>query len=202
MNDLESKETTIHFIQSIITKYVLLGKVGSQGMQNTKDNFGDRNKVRARSVFTKDQLSTLMLFYKKNPLPKRQTIQRISEQIGHPFKVVKVWFQNSRARDRLKGRIVLDPTKGHLPASFFNYRNLAALGIFSQFPMSGLMASGGDEQTTSNINFSSFLEANAPNPLTLDPELFQEKHTSKFSYLNLYKRDFLKVEKEIADLWN
>ena len=153
-------------------------------MQNTKDNFGDRNKVRARSVFTKDQLATLMLFYKKNPLPKRQTIQRISEQIGHPFKVVKVWFQNSRARDRLKGRIVLDPTKGHLPASFFNYRNLAALGILSQFPFAGgLTTNGGEEQITSNINFSSLLEANTTNPMTLDPELFQEKHTSKFIYL-------------------
>ena len=30
---------------------------------------------------------------------------QIAEAIGHPYKVVKVWFQNSRAKDRREGKL-------------------------------------------------------------------------------------------------
>ena len=46
----------------------------------------------------------LKSFYALNPKPKREELQQIAENIGHPFKVIKVWFQNTRARDRKEKR--------------------------------------------------------------------------------------------------
>jgi hypothetical protein len=42
--------------------------------------------------------------YNNNSKPKREELQMIADEIGHPFKVIKVWFQNTRARDRREGR--------------------------------------------------------------------------------------------------
>ena len=50
------------------------------------------------------QVMILKSFYALNPKPKREELQQIAENIGHPFKVIKVWFQNTRARDRKEKR--------------------------------------------------------------------------------------------------
>ena len=73
------------------------------------------------------------------------------------FKVVKVWFQNSRARDRREGKPVLHPSGGHLPTGFFNNGpdgnsfpgngngpiGLAASGLFPRLPLLGPLMNGG-----------------------------------------------------------
>ena len=43
------------------------------------------------------QVTILKSFYALNPKPKREELQQIADNIGHPFKVIKVWFQNTRA---------------------------------------------------------------------------------------------------------
>ena len=50
------------------------------------------------------QVTILKSFYSLNPKPKREELQQIADNIGHPFKVIKVWFQNTRARDRKEKR--------------------------------------------------------------------------------------------------
>ena len=55
---------------------------------------------RVRTLISDDQSALLRKFYSDNPKPRREELQQIAEKIGHPFKVVKVWFQNTRARDR------------------------------------------------------------------------------------------------------
>lgn len=92
---------------------------GSNGNLNASNSSGDERKVRVRTLISDEQLAVLKSFYHKNPRPKREELERISSKIGHPFKVVKVWFQNSRARDRREGKPVLHPSGGHLPAGFF-----------------------------------------------------------------------------------
>jgi hypothetical protein len=64
----------------------------------------DERKVRVRTLISDEQLSVLKTHYLMNPRPKREDLEKIADQIGHPFKVVKVWFQNSRARDRREGK--------------------------------------------------------------------------------------------------
>lgn len=106
---------------------------------------GDERKVRVRTLISDEQLSILKAHYNKNPRPKREELERISEQIGHPFKVVKVWFQNSRARDRREGKPVVNSPGNHLP--YFNelgsnpILNAAAAssGLFPRLPMLGPM---------------------------------------------------------------
>ncbi|GAB6019260.1 Zinc finger protein 1, variant 2 [Chamberlinius hualienensis] len=68
-------------------------------------NDGSR-KVRMRSLFSEDQLKVLRTHYEVDPRPKKQELQKISHEINFSTRVVQVWFQNMRARDRKKGKPV------------------------------------------------------------------------------------------------
>ena len=63
-------------------------------------------KSRARSNYTEEQLSVLKSCYSVNQMPRREELMQIAEAIGHPYKVVKVWFQNYRAKERKEGKVV------------------------------------------------------------------------------------------------
>lgn len=69
----------------------------------------DGRKVRVRSQIAEEQLIILKRFYALNPRPKREELEKISQQVGFPVRVVQVWFQNNRARDRREGRLVHIP---------------------------------------------------------------------------------------------
>ena len=45
-------------------------------------------------------MTLLRSFYETNPKPDREQMHKLAKDIGQTFKVVKTWFQNSRARDR------------------------------------------------------------------------------------------------------
>lgn len=69
----------------------------------------DGRKVRVRSLISDEQLKVLKDNYALNPRPKREELSKIAEQIGFPVRVVQVWFQNTRARDRREGRLINVP---------------------------------------------------------------------------------------------
>jgi uncharacterized Zn-finger protein len=69
----------------------------------------DGRKVRVRSLISDEQLKVLKDNYKMNPRPKREDLEKIAETIGFPVRVVQVWFQNTRARDRREGRLIQVP---------------------------------------------------------------------------------------------
>ncbi|RZC38840.1 zinc finger protein 1, partial [Asbolus verrucosus] len=69
----------------------------------------DGRKVRVRSLISDEQLKVLKDNYKINPRPKREDLEKIAETIGFPVRVVQVWFQNTRARDRREGRLIQVP---------------------------------------------------------------------------------------------
>lgn len=69
----------------------------------------DGRKVRVRSLIADKQLKVLKDCYALNPRPKREELVKIANQIGFPVRVVQVWFQNTRARDRREGRLVQIP---------------------------------------------------------------------------------------------
>lgn len=69
----------------------------------------DGRKVRVRSLISDEQLKVLKDHYKLNPRPKREDLEKIAETIGFPVRVVQVWFQNTRARDRREGRLIQVP---------------------------------------------------------------------------------------------
>ncbi|KAJ4450000.1 hypothetical protein ANN_01407 [Periplaneta americana] len=69
----------------------------------------DGRKVRVRSLIADEQLTILKSHYNLNPRPKKDELSRIADKIGFPVRVVQVWFQNTRARDRREGRLVHVP---------------------------------------------------------------------------------------------
>ncbi|KAK0164523.1 hypothetical protein PV328_003142 [Microctonus aethiopoides] len=64
-----------------------------------------RRRIRARSLIDDEQLAVLKGYYAINPRPKKEEIVMIANYIKFPTRVVQVWFQNSRARDRRESRI-------------------------------------------------------------------------------------------------
>ena len=66
---------------------------------------GSEKKSRARSNYTEEQLAVLKSCYSVNQMPRREELMQIAEAIGHPYKVVKVWFQNYRAKERKEGKL-------------------------------------------------------------------------------------------------
>lgn len=84
----------------------------------TEDEDGDTvdqdgRKVRVRSQISEDQLIILKQNYTLNPRPKREELSRIADHVGLAVRVVQVWFQNNRARDRREGRLVHVPYVPH-----------------------------------------------------------------------------------------
>lgn len=63
-------------------------------------------KFRMRSLISDEQLQVLKKYYQINPRPRKHDLIKIGNEIGFPKRVVQVWFQNMRARDRKKGKSV------------------------------------------------------------------------------------------------
>ena len=133
---------------------------------------GDERKVRVRTLISDEQLTILKSYYTKNPRPKREELERISEQIGHPFKVVKVWFQNSRARDRREGKPVHHHnTSASLPFFMNGGQNEAlgnnplmatASGLFPHLPLLGPLMNGANQGHHEDKSPSRSSEAKSP----------------------------------------
>ncbi|XP_074653022.1 zinc finger protein 1-like [Tubulanus polymorphus] len=66
----------------------------------------DKTRCRVRSMINDEQLAKLKAYYKINPRPKKYELMRIGNEIGFTKRVVQVWFQNMRARDRKRGKQV------------------------------------------------------------------------------------------------
>lgn len=66
----------------------------------------ENKKLRERSLISDEQLQVLKTYYQVNPRPRKFELIRIGNEIGFPKRVVQVWFQNMRARDRKKGKDV------------------------------------------------------------------------------------------------
>lgn len=73
-------------------------------MYKDSDVTADDRKLRIRSLFTDEQLNILKAQYLINPRPRKFELIRIGNKIGFPKRVVQVWFQNMRARDRKNGK--------------------------------------------------------------------------------------------------
>lgn len=93
-------------------------EIDGESVTTTDHVAEDGRKVRVRSLIADEQLAILKDHYANNPRPKREELSRIAERIGFPVRVVQVWFQNTRARDRREGRLV-QISYSPLPSSCF-----------------------------------------------------------------------------------
>uniref|UniRef100_A0A7N8WZ14 Homeobox domain-containing protein n=1 Tax=Mastacembelus armatus TaxID=205130 RepID=A0A7N8WZ14_9TELE len=83
--------------------------------KNERDNYKDREQEqhqrkskgkryrdmrRSRTIIQAEQLDILYGCYFKDPNPGKHEFEQISEWVHLPKKVVQIWFQNMRARER------------------------------------------------------------------------------------------------------
>lgn len=69
------------------------------------DNKSDWKPLRSRSFLSDTQVATLYNQFKKNRFPSKYELSALAEQIGVNKRVVQVWFQNTRAKERRCSRI-------------------------------------------------------------------------------------------------
>ncbi|PAV90835.1 hypothetical protein WR25_06272 [Diploscapter pachys] len=93
---------------------------------NINDSEGGR-PLRSRSFLTDSQVAVLQTHFKRNPFPSKYELSAVAEQIGVNKRVVQVWFQNSRARERRSNRSVASST---LTPSLSTASTLAAWNSF------------------------------------------------------------------------
>merc|ERR1719328_1067888 len=79
--------------------------VTSSGEVDDKRAVLGEKKSRVRTLISDEQLTVLKSCYSVNQMPRREELFQIAEAISQPYKVVKVWFQNCRARDRREGKL-------------------------------------------------------------------------------------------------
>lgn len=84
-------------------------EMDSESITTTDHVSEDGRKVRVRSLISDEQQQVLKDNYAINPRPKREELVKIAEAVGFPVRVVQVWFQNARARDRREGRVIQVP---------------------------------------------------------------------------------------------
>ncbi|XP_014611530.1 PREDICTED: zinc finger protein 1 isoform X2 [Polistes canadensis] len=98
--------------QGVTTRLSSKRKADDSSEQDTDDEEDSNQthtengrRVRARSLIDDEQLAVLKGYYAINPRPKKEEIIMIANYINFSTRVVQVWFQNSRARDRRESRI-------------------------------------------------------------------------------------------------
>lgn len=93
-----------------------------ESMQGGEQNNNTNKRARFRSVLSDDTVRILKTEYEMNPKPSKREIIELANRVDYPPRVVQVWFQNTRARDRRLGR--LPPSSmARLPSSGMNLEN-------------------------------------------------------------------------------
>ena len=60
----------------------------------------DGNQKRPRTTISAKQLESLKAAYQISPKPSRHVREQLSQETGLEIRVVQVWFQNRRAKDK------------------------------------------------------------------------------------------------------
>ncbi|XP_035597907.1 zinc finger homeobox protein 2-like isoform X2 [Oncorhynchus keta] len=96
-----------------------------------------RDMRRSRTIIQAEQLNVLYGCYFKDPNPGKHEFEQISEWVHLPKKVVQIWFQNMRARER-KGevRFISDGTLAAVGKPLIKFTWPLSQPIFSSTPKS------------------------------------------------------------------
>uniref|UniRef100_A0A182KEQ4 Homeobox domain-containing protein n=1 Tax=Anopheles christyi TaxID=43041 RepID=A0A182KEQ4_9DIPT len=77
---------------------MMLGGAGPLG-----SGTGSSGKVRVRTSISEEQQNELKKYYARNSKPSRDEFQAIAHHVKMEARVVQVWFQNNRSRERKMG---------------------------------------------------------------------------------------------------
>ena len=168
------------------------GLANSAGFANGGGIAFDERKTRVRTLISEEQLGVLKRFYLLNPRPKREELETIAATIGHPFKVVKVWFQNSRARDRREGKPAVSSGAGFPPGLGLQFLNnnitagqqqansAMSSGLFPRIPGLGAggSSSGGAPASCSNSSEDPKSPCSSVGAGSVDPDEVMDTETA------------------------
>lgn len=73
--------------------------------QESKISTESERKVRVRTAISEEQQATLKDYYAINPRPNREDFRNIAQRLMLEARVVQVWFQNNRSRERKQNGI-------------------------------------------------------------------------------------------------
>uniref|UniRef100_A0A8L8KLB8 Zinc finger E-box-binding homeobox protein zag-1 n=1 Tax=Heligmosomoides polygyrus TaxID=6339 RepID=A0A8L8KLB8_HELPZ len=79
--------------------------VGNEVISDSKTSPQDWRPLRSRSFLTDAQVAILNSHFKRNAFPSKYELSAVAEQIGVNKRVVQVWFQNTRAKERRSNRL-------------------------------------------------------------------------------------------------
>ncbi|XP_037550177.1 zinc finger homeobox protein 4 isoform X2 [Nematolebias whitei] len=110
-------------------------KEREQQQRKSKGKRYMRDMRRSRTIIQAEQLDVLYGCYFKDPNPGKHEFEQISEWVHLPKKVVQIWFQNMRARER-KGevRFISDGTLAAVGKPLIKFTWPLSKPIFSNKP--------------------------------------------------------------------
>lgn len=85
---------------------MISGQVNQTQSEGTTKRKADR-PTRVRTVLNEKQLHTLRTCYNANPRPDAMMKEQLVEMTGLSPRVIRVWFQNKRCKDKKKASFIL-----------------------------------------------------------------------------------------------
>lgn len=101
----------------------------------------DSRKGKTRTSINPRQLEILQAAYDRDPKPSRPSREEMASQTGLTMKVIQVWFQNRRSKDKKEGVFKEEPLSAASPATTPGH-SLSSLGpsmaVTSSLPENGV----------------------------------------------------------------
>ncbi|KRX19054.1 Nodal modulator 1, partial [Trichinella nelsoni] len=107
---------------------VSAGSVGQQQFAQKKDKREKPKTTRVRTVLNEKQLHTLRTCYAANPRPDALMKEQLVEMTGLSPRVIRVWFQNKRCKDKKKQLIMKQIQQQHVKNQTLNGIRMQGVG--------------------------------------------------------------------------
>jgi len=89
---------------------------GKHGGRSRSHKGSDQKTTRIRTVLNEKQLHTLRTCYGANPRPDALMKEQLVEMTGLSSRVIRVWFQNKRCKDKKRSILIKQIQQHHQDA--------------------------------------------------------------------------------------